>query len=249
MLFAAVFALCIVTAVIAAWNILAANAAYSTSRAEYAAFRAEYSPVAVSSEMKISQAEDARGFAVEPAPNPAEINPDYAGWIKIAGTAVDYPAARGSDNKKYLSTSFMGEAEKAGAVFMDYRCEDGFDGFYTVLYGHNMKDGSMFAELNRYTDPGWLEAHRNIEITARDGSPAVYRVFSVQSTDVYDAAYGLDFTDAEAAAEYFAALGAPESARVLTLSTCTNGGDKNARLLVHAARVDPVSPILSRDKL
>jgi SrtB family sortase len=234
--FAAAFALCLAAAAFAAWNILAAGAAYSVSRAEYAAFRAEYAPKAASADTLSRETEAPSGDAAPgPPPDPAEVNPEYAGWIRIAGTAVDYPVARGPDNKKYLSMNFMGEKEKAGAIFMDYRCVEDFDGFHTVIYGHNMKDGSMFSDLNRYTDPDWASAHGEIEITAPDGETAVYRVFSARLTDVYDGAYGLDFGDAGAAAGFFAALGAPGGARVLTLSTCRPGGDRNARMLVHAA--------------
>jgi sortase B len=121
---------------------------------------------------------------------------------------------------------------------MDYRCESGFDGPYAVLYGHNMKDGSMFAELNRYADAAWAQTHGKIDVIAPSGMAIPYRVFSVRLTDIYDASYDLDFADAAAVSAYFTALGAPADARVLTLSTCTNGGDKNARLLVHAARAD-----------
>ncbi|MDR1245428.1 MAG: class B sortase [Clostridiales Family XIII bacterium] len=234
--FAAVLALCVAAAAWAAQNLLAAHAAYSVSRAEYAALRAEYAPESVLSESENPFEETSPEAGA--APDPAELNPDYVGWIRIADTAVDYPAVRGSDNKKYLSAGFMGEKSKAGAVFMDYRCEDGFDGFHAVLYGHNMKDGSMFSELNRYPDTDWRSAHSEITVTLRNGAEAVYRVFSARITDVFDAAYDLDFSDADASAEYFSALGAPEDARVLTLSTCTNGGNKDARLLVHAARTE-----------
>lgn len=227
-LFAAALTLCVAAAAFAAQNIFAAHAAYSASRAEYAALRAEYAPEAARPEAETP--------FEEASPDPSELNPDYVGWIRVADTAVDYPAARGADNKKYLSVGFTGEKSKAGAVFMDYRCEDGFDGFHTVLYGHNMKDGSMFSELNRYADRDWRNAHSEITVTAPDGATLTYLVFSARITDVFDAAYDLDFSDADASEEYFSALGAPSGARVLTLSTCTNGGGKDARLLVHAAR-------------
>jgi len=51
-----------------------------------------------------------------------EINPDYVGWLKIDGTNIDFPIVRGNDNEKYLTTTFKGEENILGAVFMDYRC-------------------------------------------------------------------------------------------------------------------------------
>jgi sortase B len=236
LIFAVVLALCLGAAALAVWNLHTARAAYSLSQAEYAALRAQYSTESASS---ASAAPEAPLPAPEPAPSPAEVNPDYVGWVRIAGTLVDYPVARGRNNRKYLSTTFMGETGKAGSIFMDYRCKGGFDDPYTMLYGHNMKDGSMFSALNHYLEPDWPETHQEIAVTAPDGAETVYRVFSVRLTDVYDAAYALDFADAAVAGEYFATLGAPADARVITLSTCTNGGDKNARLLIHAAQFLP----------
>ena len=68
-----------------------------------------------------------------------EINPDYVGWLKIDGTIVDYPVARASDNTKYLNTTFRGNENMLGSIFMDYRC-NGEDLPHIIIYGHDADD-------------------------------------------------------------------------------------------------------------
>ncbi|MDR1160222.1 MAG: class B sortase [Syntrophomonadaceae bacterium] len=225
--FTVTLGLCLAAAVTAGWNIFAIQTGYSVSRAEYEALQAKYAPIAEG-----APAETAADLAL------TNVNPDYIGWLCIKDSSMDYPVVQGQDNEKYLSVTFMGENGRAGAIFMDYRCEGGFDSPYAVVYGHNAGDGTMFAELNRYAEPAWREEHPDITVTVPSGAELSYRVFSVQDTDVGDAAYQLDFADRPAVEEHFARLGAQRGTKILTLSTCADSGGKNARLLVHAARVD-----------
>ncbi|MBQ3588855.1 MAG: chloride channel protein, partial [Clostridia bacterium] len=83
-------------------------------------------------------------------------NSDVIGWIYVPGTAIDYPLVQGSDNSKYLNTAWDGTWNKAGAIFMEERNSAEFDDFNTIIYGHNMGNGSMFSDLHLYRDPGFL---------------------------------------------------------------------------------------------
>lgn len=129
----------------------------------------------------------------------------------------------------------MGEKNASGTIFMDSRCKDGFGGC-AILYGHNMKDGSMFAEMNRYREDGYLEEHPEISIITPSGDLLTYRIFDVKVTDVRDAAYKLPGKEQDAFAEYFAAQGIQGDASILVLSTCTKSNDDNERLLIFAER-------------
>jgi len=82
-----------------------------------------------------------------------EINKDFVGMITIPGTGIQYPVVKGTDNERYLNTDFEGRHSIRGTIFMDYR-NDGsiLANKNTILYGHNMKDGSMFHELLSYKD-------------------------------------------------------------------------------------------------
>ena len=165
-----------------------------------------------------------------------EINPDYAGWIQVPGASISYPVVQGSDNEKYLTTTFEGNPNAAGSIFMDYRCAGGFAAQHTILYGHNAKSGAMFGRLKNFLDAGLLTQNPNIIITLRDGTTLTYRIFAVRVGDAWDAGYQVDFADAAGFDAFAAALGAPAgAARLLTLSTCTDSADENERLLVHAA--------------
>ena len=165
----------------------------------------------------------------------AKINSDFIGWLTIEGM-IDYPVVRGSDNSEYINTTFNGQTNPAGAIFMDSRLEQGFEAPVTMLYGHNMRDGSMFAPLHRYSDAAFIADHPYITIMTLDGETLTYRIFSAAYTDVWDIAYYLNFPDGSAAADSFS--GAPIGAdRFLLLSTCTGSTDRDARLLVYASLV------------
>ena len=165
----------------------------------------------------------------------SEINSDYIGWITIEGV-LDYPVVRGRDNIEYINTTFTGQTNSVGTIFMDSRLEVGFEEAVAILYGHNMGDGSMFAPLHKYSDAAFMAGHPYITITTPAGDTLVYRIFSAVYTDVWDAAYCLDFADGAAAASTFS--GAPMGAdRFLLLSTCTGSANRDARLLVYASLV------------
>ena len=93
------------------------------------------------------------------------INPDIVGWIVLDGTPIDYPIVRGRDNDMYLHQTFTGERNVSGAIFMDYRNAPDFSDPFTLIHGHNMQNGSMFAGLHDfmgtsfriYTPSGVLE--------------------------------------------------------------------------------------------
>jgi len=164
----------------------------------------------------------------------AALNRDFKGWMTV-GSHIDYPVVRGSDNNKYLNTTFMGQRNTAGAIFMDYRHINGFDEQVCIIYGHNTRDGSMFAPLTRYLEPAFLQNNPNISVTTRDGKKLTYRIFAAKLTDAWDIAYTIGINDTGRASEF---PNAPQNAsRYLLLSTCTRGGSNDERVLVFAALV------------
>lgn len=81
-----------------------------------------------------------------------EVNKDIVGWLRIPDTRIDYPFVQGEENEYYLKRDLYGNSAAAGTLFMDSRCTKGFSGFNTIIYGHNMKNGSMFGDLYLYAD-------------------------------------------------------------------------------------------------
>ena len=86
-------------------------------------------------------------------------NPDVAGWIYCPDTVVDYPVMHGEDNDLYLHHLVNKEYNFAGCIFEDYRNTRGQKDPATILYGHHMKDGSMFAMLHKYTEQEYYDEH------------------------------------------------------------------------------------------
>lgn len=179
--------------------------------------------------------------AKPPAPprDPAEVNAEYIGWLRISNTNINYPMVIGADNDKYLSTSFEGRRSGLGAIFMDYRCSGGFSGYHSIVYGHNAKNGSMFGTLSKYLGAAYLEKNNEITVTLPDGRKETWRIFAARKSDITDYSYRVAFSGPESFAAFAESLGAPEGvSRIITLSTCTSGGSNDERMLVHAAIVE-----------
>ena len=89
-----------------------------------------------------------------------DINPDLIGWIKINDTNIDYPVVKGEDNSFYLSHGFNGKKDANGCIFADINCDIYPRSMNLILYGHHMKSGKMFANLEKYNDYAFYEKHK-----------------------------------------------------------------------------------------
>jgi len=163
----------------------------------------------------------------------AALNRDFVGWIYIRDH-IDYPVVRGSDNSKYINTTFLGRRNTAGTIFMDYRNVNNFEEQVSILYGHNTRDGAMFSSLSNYLNPDFFNRNPNITVTTRDGKALTYKIFAAELTDAWDIAYTIGVTGGARASEVFPNV--PENAsRFLLLSTCTRSSDDDERILIYAA--------------
>ncbi len=97
------------------------------------------------------------------------IHPDVVAWLTAPGTELDYPVVQGRDNTFYLKHLFTGERNKLGSIFLDFRSHGDFSGKNSVVYGHNMKDGSMFSSLTNYKDQGYYDRFPAMELDTPDG--------------------------------------------------------------------------------
>lgn len=163
-------------------------------------------------------------------------NPDYAGWIHVPKTSISYPVVLSKDNKDYLHVSFNKEANNSGTIFIDCRNTKTIYDRHMVLYGHNMRDGSMFAQIKSYVDEEFMEQHPVIWFIT-PAKKLLYRVFSAyeaspSDTEVTYAFEGEEFkTESEwdaiikkikerSEVETSQEVGGSDYA--MTLSTCTN---------------------------
>lgn len=159
-----------------------------------------------------------------------EINPDIVAWILCEGTAINYPVVRGQDNSYYLTHLFDGTTNSAGSIFLDYRCAPDFSDISSTIYGHHMKDGSMFSAITEYRTQEYYDAHPQLLLLTPTEN-YVIEVFSAYVTDVHSDAWTRTFASDADYAGWIAqtkALSCFESdvtptveERIVTLSTCT----------------------------
>lgn len=185
------------------------------------------------------------------------VNPDVVAWVYIPGTRVNYPVVQGADNEEYLHRSFSGEtgfAARAGSIFMDAANASDASDANTVLYGHHMRDGSMFACLsNDLSNDGPFNDHRTVYVL----TPAMnYRctTFSLVLTNASDAIVETSFATPDTRVAYVAdkesrsvvtpSDGFPDPAAVqklFTLATC-DYQESNGRAVLFAQVVDSAAP-------
>lgn len=111
----------------------------------------------------------------------SQINPDYAAWIFIPNTNINYPVVYPKDNAAYLTKTFAGQNRSCGCLFFDC-LKSPFSQPNTIIHGHNMKSGDMFGSLKQYLFEEYARAHSNLFLY-HDGSWDHYSLYSVYVTD------------------------------------------------------------------
>ena len=179
------------------------------------------------------------------------LNDDVIGWIRFDEPAIiSYPIAQGVDNNQYLRRSLEGEYLTAGTIFVDYQNDDDFRDENTVIYGHNMRNGSMFGQLKKYRDQEFCEANPYFYIYTVDGREITYQIFAVKvvldTSDAYDKIYADDeefqgYIDKIYRDALYTSDEVQVSAenKIVTLSTCVTGSERD-RLVVYGVAIDEV---------
>lgn len=162
-----------------------------------------------------------------------KVNPDVQGWLYQKGTVINYPVVQGTDNDTYLHTRFDKQWSGGGTLFVDYRMEKDFRGFNSIIYGHHMKDGSMFRSIRGYTkEEGYYDKHKTLELATPHGNYhlVVFSAFITKATD--ENTYKMTYDEAEKQAYIDRAweqselpitrdsVDVTKSDRLVTLSTC-----------------------------
>lgn len=174
--------------------------------------------------------------------NLLEINEDAIGWISISNTEIDYPVLQADDNYYYLSHNVNKEKSVRGSIFIDWQNRK--NDSHIILYGHNMKDGSMLGNMKRYEEQEYYDDHAIIEFNIY-GQLSRWEIFSVTFVD--NKPLRVLFKDTTDFYEYISKMkedsiydsevDITQSDRVLTLSTCSNQF-QDARLVLHAKLVE-----------
>ena len=172
-----------------------------------------------------------------------KINPDIIAWIKVPGTKIDYPVLHCNKWNEYLHKDYSGEFNKPGSIFIQPETEKDFNDFHTIIFGHNMRNKSMFGSLHSYEEESFWRKHRMIYIY-QPGKAIRYRIFAVYDCKDGSEIYRTEYKDDNAKKEWIEIIrkesyfpvndSVKVDDHILTLSTCSNGGPRSSRYVVHS---------------
>ena len=193
----------------------------------------------------------------EPTPEPTPTPPPYVppeelleyqqrnehvvALLDIPGTSIHYPILMHPQIEDYyLNTTIDGYVGYPGSIYINPVETDRFDTFNTVIYGHNMSDGSMFGTIKDFEDPAFMETHREIHIYT-DTEEHVYTIAAIVIYDDRHITYTYDddniadraaFLQSLQGADWVDGVEVNTSSHIITLSTCIGGMPENRRLLI-----------------
>lgn len=174
-----------------------------------------------------------------------KINPDVIGWIYVPGTKIDYPIVQGKDNEEYLHKTFDGENNNSGTIFMDKNGTKDFTADNNLIYGHHMKNGTMFADLLKFREKSFVEKSPYIFLVTPDRTRKL-RVISAYANKA-QGSIPIIFADQQSRQQYLNTIldksevsvgisgkTKKEIKKIYTFVTCSYEKE-NYRTFVHAA--------------
>lgn len=174
-----------------------------------------------------------------------EKNPEVAGWILFENEDISYPVMYSGEDDKYLHTTIDGDHAVAGSIFMEGENTPDFEDCHTIIYGHNMRNLSMFGKLKfYYRDNDYYNDHQYFQIFTEKGIYR-YQIFGYEIVQSDSYVYSLYDEASDSFADFIDSLrrnsynkndiNVTKDDKVITLSTCTKGEE---RFVVHGVRVD-----------
>lgn len=162
-----------------------------------------------------------------------EVNPEVIGWLEIPDTGISYPLLQGANNTYYLKHTWLGDSSSVGAIFMEEANSPDLSDFNTIIYGHKLRSGAMFAGLQAFEELSYCQEHPSVYIVDDKGVHR-YDIFAVHAVGIREIVYRLGLADPEKQEEFIQFCldrsvvdtgVVPEVGdHILTLSTCTGNG-------------------------
>ena len=154
-------------------------------------------------------------------------------WIYLPDSEIDYPIVQADDNENYLSVDAYGNPSKSGAIFLDCNNSIMMDDAKSVIYGHSMKDGSMFHELHNFTKSEYASTHSKLYLYMDDSEVYEYELRFVITANCYDSDI-YDVTTVQTVSDFFdyasgvavSSYGENNGGNLLVLSTCIKGDSR-----------------------
>ena len=181
-----------------------------------------------------------------------KMNPDTIGWIRFhpEPSQISYPIVKGKDNSEYLKKTFSANENTLGAIFLNVDNNADFMDKNTIIYGHRMKDGSMFRHLQDYEEKSFWESNPYFYIYTPDGREITYHIYSAGQVEDTSDTYLTSFESEEAyqsflnmtkeASLYDTGVELNAQSAIVTLSTCTSASD-NHRFVVRGVKEKEVN--------
>ena len=181
-----------------------------------------------------------------------KMNPDTIGWIRFHPdpSQISYPIVKGKDNSEYLKKTFSANENTLGAIFLNVDNNADFMDKNTIIYGHRMKDGSMFRHLQDYEEKSFWESNPYFYIYTPDGREITYHIYSAGQVEDTSDTYLTSFESEEAyqsflnmtkeASLYDTGVELNAQSAIVTLSTCTSASD-NHRFVVRGVKEKEVN--------
>lgn len=170
-----------------------------------------------------------------------KVNSEVIGWLVIEGSVINYPIVQGDDNDKYLHTTYNGRRSMQGSIFMDSYNNSDFSSRHTIIYGHNMRNNSMFGSLSQFSRKNYFENHRYFYIFT-ETEKRKYAIFAVYVAEIDSNTYQRVFTaeqdfttfitDISGRSQIDTGVEVGTDDLVVTLSTCTANSSDTKRFVV-----------------
>lgn len=181
-------------------------------------------------------ADESEAYIVEGIQELPDNDTDDIGWLYLPDTNINYPVMYSGDNNFYLHRAFDGSYLYADSIFMDGRCNPDFSGTVSILYGHHMNNGSMFADVEKFMNAAYMQTHPYGWILTPNATYCI-QFFAAARVDPTDAIYATELSQGQRMAllkeksSVWLETDVSESDELLMMSTCSTAG-KNLRVVV-----------------
>ena len=232
--------ICLLVCLIVGYNVVSIVEEYNVGTKEYDRLQEVVDSIAEPSSPNIQNVMNATATNKNPIDfkKLQSVNDDIRAWIVMPGIGISYPIVQGNDNDEYLHSTFYKTYNFAGCLFIDANCKDGLNGFNCIIYGHNMKNGSMFGKLKDYTDQNFCLKNQNFYVFMSN-QVREYQIFNVAYVNQIDDAYNVPQTEEEnfdylkmmtERGLFSTGVSVGKADRTVTLSTCTT--EASTRLVI-----------------
>lgn len=251
MIWRVVLVICLVVAGVAGFNVIRLSKEYREGIKEYAALEKYVTINQEPAKEAIAEVQAQEQDAVKESLIPVsidiaydelrKINEHFIGWIYYEPLELSYPIVRGNDNDYYTHYTFENEQNSSGAIFMDFLNKPDFSNYNTIIYGHNMRNGTMFGTLKQLLNNTSIQEENPYFYVFTEDKAYMYEIFAVYVTTADSHTYDLISDEDEqstyldyiySCATWTSDIEVTPSDRIATLSTC-HGLHTNNRTVVH----------------